>query len=207
MFSCRHRITACAGVMGHSTPEHKPGFFYKCDLRYNRYREKYRRPQCQVLPYSTTNRAGHQEFRSDQSRIGACPVRGQRATSANHVKTLIRRVWERAKEKVGGRRLTNWGKNIYKRRRETVGRAQLRGCQTSYPGIATRGCAGCTRSPSSVCWAGRRRTSRGSRCWWYACGRLYANARGALTACYASPALASALFAAALYARHPVSSF
>jgi hypothetical protein len=50
------------GVMGYRTPNHKPGFFYKRDYVYNRYREKYTCAQGQVLSYGTTNRAGYQEF-------------------------------------------------------------------------------------------------------------------------------------------------
>jgi len=111
------------GVMGYRTPNHKPGFFYKRDFRYSRYREEYTCPQGQVLRYSTTNRAGYQEFRSDPSRCGSCPVREKCTTSANHVKVVIRHVWERAKERVDARRLTDWGKAIYKRSKETVERS------------------------------------------------------------------------------------
>jgi transposase len=107
------------GVMGYRTPNHKAGFFYKRDFAYSRYREEYTCAQGQVLRYSTTNRAGYQEFRSDPSQCGGCPVRGQCTTSANHVKVVIRHVWER----VDARRLTDWGKAIYKRRKETVERS------------------------------------------------------------------------------------
>ncbi|MDQ0622032.1 hypothetical protein QFZ39_001242 [Paraburkholderia graminis] len=109
--------------MGYRTPSHKPGFFYRKDYEYNRYREEYTCPQGQVLRYSTTNRAGYQEFRSDPARCGGCAVRGQCTASANHVKVIIRHVWERAKERVNARRLTDWGKAIYKRRKETVERS------------------------------------------------------------------------------------
>jgi transposase len=111
------------GVMGYRTPNHKPGFFYKRDFRYSRYREEYTCPQGQVLRFSTTNRAGYQEFRSDPSQCGGCPVREKCTTSANQVNVAIRHVWERAKERVDARRLTDWGKAIYKRRKETVERS------------------------------------------------------------------------------------
>jgi transposase len=111
------------GVMGYRTPNHKPGFFYKKDYRYDRYREEYTCPQGQVLPYSTTNRMGYQEFRSNGARCAGCAVRDKCTTSANHVKVVIRHVWERAKERVDARRLSDWGKAIYKRRKETVERS------------------------------------------------------------------------------------
>jgi hypothetical protein len=111
------------GVMGYRTPNHKPGFFYKKDYKYDRYREEYTCPQGQVLRYSTTNRAGYQEFRSDPARCVSCAVREKCTTSANHVKVVIRHVWEHAKERVDARRLTERGKAIYKRRKETVERS------------------------------------------------------------------------------------
>ena len=111
------------GVMGYRTPNHKPGFFYKHHYLYDRFREEYTCPRGQVLPYSTTNRAGYQEFRSDPAQCATCPVRGQCTGSANHVKVVVRHVWERAKERVDARRLTERGKAIYRRRKETVERS------------------------------------------------------------------------------------
>lgn len=43
--------------------------------------------------------------------------------SANTVKVVTRHVWEAAKEKVDARRLTDWGKRVYARRKETVERS------------------------------------------------------------------------------------
>ncbi|AMP16628.1 transposase DDE domain protein [Collimonas pratensis] len=39
------------------------------------------------------------------------------------MKVVVRHVWERAKEAVNARRLTEWGKRIYARRKETVERS------------------------------------------------------------------------------------
>ena len=39
------------------------------------------------------------------------------------MKVVIRHVWERSKERVDERRLTDWGNAIYKRRKETVERS------------------------------------------------------------------------------------
>lgn len=39
------------------------------------------------------------------------------------MKVVIRHVWERSKERVDARRLTDWGNAIYKRRKETVERS------------------------------------------------------------------------------------
>jgi transposase len=112
-----------AAVMGYRTPNHKPGTFYKRDYGYDAYRNEYVCPQGQALHYSTTNRIGYREYKSDPQICRRCPVRPQCTQSANAVKVVVRHVWERAKERVDARRLTAWGKRIYARRKETVERS------------------------------------------------------------------------------------
>jgi transposase len=112
-----------AGVMGYRTPNHKPGTFYKRQYTYDAYRDEYLCPQGQALPYSTTNRLGYREYKSDPEQCQRCHVRQQCTTSVNATKVVVRHVWERAKEKVDARRLTEWGKRIYARRKETVERS------------------------------------------------------------------------------------
>ncbi|WP_459203838.1 IS1182 family transposase [Ralstonia pseudosolanacearum] len=112
-----------AGVMGYRTPNHKPGTFYKRQYEYDRYRDEYVCPAGQALPYSTTNRNGYREYKSDPSICRRCAVRTQCTNSANAVKVVTRHVWEWAKERVDARRLTEWGKRLYARRKETVERS------------------------------------------------------------------------------------
>ena len=112
-----------AGVMGYRTPNHKPGMFYKREYRYDRFREEYVCPQGQALPYSTTNRHGYQEYKSNPEICRRCPARGKCTNSANAIKVVTRHVWEWAKEKVEARRLSEWGRRIYARRKETVERS------------------------------------------------------------------------------------
>ncbi|CAJ6931257.1 transposase [Burkholderia pseudomallei] len=112
-----------AGVMGYRTPNHKPGMFYKRQFKYDAYRNEYVCPQGQALPYSTTNRLGYREYKSNAQICGRCPVRSQCTNSAIAVKVVTRHVWERAKERVDARRLTEWGQRIYARRKQTVERS------------------------------------------------------------------------------------
>lgn len=112
-----------AGVMGYRTPNHKPGTFYKREYRYDAYRDEYVCPQGQALRYSTTNRVGYREYKSNPDLCKRCEVRAQCTNSANAIKVVVRHVWERAKERVDARRLTEWGKRIYARRKETVERS------------------------------------------------------------------------------------
>jgi hypothetical protein len=50
-------------------------------------------------------------------------MKGRCTQSANGVKVVIRHVWEDHKEAVDAHRLTETGKRLYKRRRETVERS------------------------------------------------------------------------------------
>ncbi|MCS6456987.1 transposase, partial [Burkholderia thailandensis] len=60
---------------------------------------------------------------SNAQICGRCPVRSQCTNSAIAVKVVTRHVWERAKERVDARRLTEWGQRIYARRKQTVERS------------------------------------------------------------------------------------
>ena len=111
------------GVMGYRRSPHKPGLFYKRQYRYDAQADAYICPQGQSLTYSTTNRLGYREYRSNPQICRNCPVRSQCTHSANAVKVVTRHVWEAAKEKVDARRLTDWGKRVYARRKETVERS------------------------------------------------------------------------------------
>lgn len=112
-----------AGVMGYRTPNHKPGMFYKREYRHDAYRDEYVCPQGQALPYSTTNRLGYREYKSSPELCRCCPVREKCTNSASAIKVVVRHVWERAKERIDARRLTEWGRRIYARRKETVERS------------------------------------------------------------------------------------
>ncbi|ALU87824.1 transposase IS4 family protein [Herbaspirillum rubrisubalbicans M1] len=112
-----------SGVMGYRTPNHKPGTFFKRAYEYDAYRDEYICPQGQPLRYSTTNRLGYREYKSNPEQCRGCKVREQCTNSANAVKVVTRHVWERSKEKVDDRRRTEWGKRIYARRKETVERS------------------------------------------------------------------------------------
>lgn len=112
-----------AGVMGYRTPNHKPGTFYKRQYVYDRYLDEYVCPSGQALAYSTTNRVGYREYKSDPAICRCCAVRTQCTNSANAQKVVVRHVWEWAKERVDARRLTPEGQRLYARRKETVERS------------------------------------------------------------------------------------
>lgn len=111
------------GVIGYRRPNHREGYFYKRDYAYDRAREGYTCPAGEFLPYRTTNRLGYREYASSAGQCRDCPMRGQCTQSAAGVKVITRHVWEDFKEAVAAHRLTDAGKAIYKRRKETVERS------------------------------------------------------------------------------------
>ena len=90
---------------------------------YDRRIDGYLCPEGQVLTYSTTDRTGYRHYKSDPAICRDCPLLASCTTNAGAVRTLTRHVWQDLREETDQRRLTPWGKAIYKRRKETVERS------------------------------------------------------------------------------------
>lgn len=110
-------------VMGYRRPNHRQGYFYKRDYRYDPSTDAYHCPDGQTLPYRGTNRNGYREYVSNPAQCGACALRGQCTQSRNHQKLITRHIWERYKEQVDANRLTELGRRLYAPRKETVERS------------------------------------------------------------------------------------
>jgi transposase len=111
------------GVMPYKRPMGKPGMLKKRDFTYDEHYDCYLCPKGQVLNYSTTNREGHHEYKSDPAICAQCPRLKECTTSRNHQKVITRHIWEKHKEAVNDHRYEERGKRIYKRRKETVERS------------------------------------------------------------------------------------
>jgi len=111
------------GVIGYHRPTHRQGYFHKRDYTYYRKPDHYVCPAGQVLTYSTTNRWGYREYKSDPDLCQYCPLLEQCTQSANRVKVITRHVWERSKERIGKHRLMERGRALYQHRKETVERS------------------------------------------------------------------------------------
>ena len=111
------------GVIGYRRPNHKPGYFYKREYRYDAEADVYICPAEQRVTYSTTNRIGYREYKSDAKVCKDCALLMQCTRSKNHVKVITRHVWQNAKERIDQHRKTDAGKKIYARRKETAERS------------------------------------------------------------------------------------
>lgn len=110
-------------VMGYRRPNKGKGLLRKSAFSYEKDSNSYLCPQGQPLLYSTTNRDGYHEYKSDPAICRNCPLLKQCTRSKNQTKVLTRHVFEEAKEAATQTRLSAWGKKIYQRRKETVERS------------------------------------------------------------------------------------
>lgn len=109
-------------IMPYKRPMTKEGFFKKHEYAYDEYYDCYICPNDKILKYSTTNRDGYKEYKSNKRDCANCPHLKQCTESKEHVKLVTRHVWEDYMEKVEDIRHTAGIKDIYKRRSETIER-------------------------------------------------------------------------------------
>ncbi|HZK21090.1 MAG TPA: IS1182 family transposase [Oscillospiraceae bacterium] len=103
-------------------PMTKEGFFKKYEYVYDEYYDCVICPNNQILKYSTTNKEGYQEYKSNPKICVDCPLREQCTESKGYQKVVTRHVWESYMELAEDFRHTTKGKEIYKRRKETIER-------------------------------------------------------------------------------------
>ncbi len=111
------------GVTGYRRPTHRKGYYYKRQYEYLAAKDAYRCPEGQILPYATTSRTGYRHYKSNPKLCALCPSLNKCTRSANTTKIVTRHVWQDSRDKTDSYRLTDWGKRIYQRRKETVERS------------------------------------------------------------------------------------
>ncbi|MBD1549782.1 IS1182 family transposase [Roseibium aggregatum] len=112
------------GVTGYRRPTSpRPGMMRKSAFAYAADADGYRCPEGQLLTYATTDRNGYKHYRSDPAICATCPLLASCTSNAGSARTITRHVWQEARERTDGHRLTAWGKAVYKRRKETVERS------------------------------------------------------------------------------------
>ena len=79
-------------------------------------------PEYQILHYSTTNRDGYREYKSDPKICAQCPTRELCTRSKDCVKTVQRHIWKDYEELADDARYTPEYRDLYKRRKETIER-------------------------------------------------------------------------------------
>ena len=103
-------------------PVTKAGFFRKHEYVYDEMYDCYICPSNKVLEYSTTNREGYREYKSDPCDCRSCPYLSKCTLSQNQQKVVTRHVWEEYMERCEDIRYTLGMKELYQKRKETIER-------------------------------------------------------------------------------------
>lgn len=106
----------------YSRPKTKEDFFPKYEYVYDEYYDCYLCPANAILNYSTTNRDGYREYKSDPEICEHCQYLNQCTQSKSHVKVVTRHVWQDAADEAEENRYRKDIKEIYKYRKETIER-------------------------------------------------------------------------------------
>lgn len=108
--------------MPYKRPVTKKNFFKKYDYVYDEYYDCVICPNNKILRYSTTNREGYREYKSNPQDCINCPYRYKCTESKEYQKVVTQHVWEEYMELVEDYRHTPKYKAIYEKRKETIER-------------------------------------------------------------------------------------
>lgn len=109
-------------VFPYKKPMTKEGFFKKHEYVYDEHYDCYICPNNQMLKYSTTNRDGYREYKSNPGICESCPYLSQCTLSKNHQKLITRHIWQDYLDICEDVRHTNGMKELYDLRKETIER-------------------------------------------------------------------------------------
>jgi len=109
-------------IFPYKRPMTKKGYFKKSEYVYDEYYDSYICPNNQVLKYSTTNRDGYKEYKSDKNICKNCAYLSKCTQSKNNTKVVTRHIWENYIEVCEEIRHTIGMKQIYNLRKETIER-------------------------------------------------------------------------------------
>ena len=103
-------------------PMTKQGFFKKYEYVYDEYYDCMICPANQVLKYSTTNREGYREYKSNPSYCKTCSYLSQCTQSGSSQKIVTLHVWDKYMELAEDYRHTPKYREIYQMRGQTIER-------------------------------------------------------------------------------------
>lgn len=111
-----------APCMPKTRPMTQKGFFKKYDYVYDEFHDCFICPNNKALKFSTVNRDGYREFKSNPEDCKVCSLREQCTHSKNCQKTVTQHVWWEYMEQVHDNIYTPKLRDIYFQRKETIER-------------------------------------------------------------------------------------
>lgn len=109
-------------LMPYKRPMTGKGLFKKHEYVYDEYYDCYLCPNNEILLYSTTDKKGYKQYKSNPEKCKNCPLREQCTKSKNCQKVITRHIWEEYKEQANENRYTTLWKENYPLRKETIER-------------------------------------------------------------------------------------
>ena len=109
-------------VFSYTRPRGKKGKLSPKDFIYEEYYDCYLCPENHVLAYSTTNRDGYREYKSDPKICANCPLLSSYTESKKKQKILTRHIWRDYLEICEEIRHQKGSKELYQKRKESVER-------------------------------------------------------------------------------------
>lgn len=106
----------------YTRPKTKEGFFPKQEYVYDETYDCCLCPANQILSYSTTNREGYREYKSDPKICEHCLYLSRCTQSQSHIKVVTRHVWQEQLEEAEENRYTYGIREYYQYRKETIER-------------------------------------------------------------------------------------
>lgn len=103
-------------------PRSKTGFFRSSEYVYDEYYDCIICPNNQVLKYSTTNREGYREYKSNPKECCSCSGIENCTKSQNRQKVVVRHIWQDYLDECERIRTSSGTKEIYDKRKETIER-------------------------------------------------------------------------------------
>lgn len=109
-------------LMPYKRPMTGKGLFKKYEYVYDEYYDCYICPNNEILSYSTTDKKGYKQYKSNPEICKNCPLREKCTKSKNFQKVITRHIWEEYKEQANENRYTQLWKDNYPLRKETIER-------------------------------------------------------------------------------------
>lgn len=110
-------------AVGRRRGTYQKGSYGKYKFTYISEWDVYVCPMRTYLGYSTTDRVGTKYYKADREKCGVCTLKEECLTSKQTHKKLARHIWEEFKERARTFTLTEEGKSIYAKRKETIERS------------------------------------------------------------------------------------
>ncbi|MCI0129858.1 transposase [Vagococcus sp. CY53-2] len=109
-------------IFPYKRPMTKKGFFKKYDYVYDEYYNQYICPNMKTLTYTTTNRDGYREYKSNPHDCMTCSLINKCTQSKDKRKQVQRHLWEDDMERCEDIRHSIGMKSIYNNRKQTIER-------------------------------------------------------------------------------------